>query len=53
LKPAKPGVTAPILGVTKIVHLETAAAALDVRPSGEEVSALEAHCLPHPVAGHG
>jgi aryl-alcohol dehydrogenase-like predicted oxidoreductase len=47
----KDGVTAPIVGATKMDHLETAVAALDVRLSPDEVAALEAPYLPHPVAG--
>jgi aryl-alcohol dehydrogenase-like predicted oxidoreductase len=48
----KSGVIAPIVGATKMAHLETAVEALDVRLSSEEVAALEAAYLPHPVAGH-
>jgi len=48
----KNGVIAPIVGATKISHLETAVAALAVRLSPEEAAALEAPYLPHPVAGH-
>lgn len=47
------GVTAPIVGATKVEHLEAAVAALDVRLSAEELGALEAPYVPHPVAGHG
>ena len=48
----KPGVTAPIVGATKMPHLEAAAAALEVKLSDDEMAGLEAHYLPHPVAGH-
>ncbi len=44
-------VTAPIVGATKMEHLETAVKALDVRLSNEEVAALEAPYVAHPVAG--
>jgi aryl-alcohol dehydrogenase-like predicted oxidoreductase len=47
----KDAVTAPIVGATKIEHLETAVGALDVRLSEEEVAALEAPYVTHPVAG--
>ena len=47
----KDGVTAPIVGATKMEHLETAARAVDVPLSKEEVAALEAPYVPHPVAG--
>jgi len=47
----KPGVTAPIVGATKALHLEDALAALAVKLTPEEVTALEAPYLPHPVVG--
>ncbi|MGE5190820.1 MAG: aldo/keto reductase [Gemmatimonadota bacterium] len=46
-------VTSPIVGATKMEHLETAVGALGVRLSGDEVAALEAPYVPHPVAGFG
>lgn len=49
---AKPGVTAPIFGATKLAHLEDAAAALDVTLSNEEMKSLEEPYQPHPVLGH-
>jgi aryl-alcohol dehydrogenase-like predicted oxidoreductase len=48
----KPGVVAPIVGATRIEHLETAAAAIEVPLSDEEMAALEAPYVTHPVAGH-
>jgi len=48
---AKPGVTAPIVGATKPHHLEDAVAALGVHLSKEEITALEAPYIPHPVLG--
>ena len=47
----KDAVTAPIVGATKLDQLDAAAAALDVRLSEQEVAALEAPYVPHPVAG--
>jgi 1-deoxyxylulose-5-phosphate synthase len=44
-------VAAPIVGATKLEHLETAVGALEVRLSPDEVAALESPYLPHPVAG--
>ena len=44
-------VTAPIVGATKMEHLETAVRAFGVQLSGEEVTALEAPYVPHPIAG--
>jgi aryl-alcohol dehydrogenase-like predicted oxidoreductase len=49
----KEPVAAPIVGATKMEHLETAVKALDVRLSEAEVAALEAPYVPHPIAGHG
>jgi len=49
----KDGVTAPIVGATKMEHLETAVGALDVHLSDEEVAALESPYVPHPTAGFG
>jgi 1-deoxyxylulose-5-phosphate synthase len=45
------GVTAPIVGATKMDHLEDAVASLSVKLAGDEVRALEAAYVPHPVAG--
>lgn len=46
-----PGITAPIVGATRPGHLEDAVAALSVTLSQEEVAALEAPYVPHPVLG--
>jgi aryl-alcohol dehydrogenase-like predicted oxidoreductase len=48
---AKDLVTAPIVGATKMEHLETAVGALGVRLSEDEVTILEAPYVTHPVAG--
>jgi aryl-alcohol dehydrogenase-like predicted oxidoreductase len=48
----KPGVAAPIVGATKIEHLESAVRALNVALSTEQVRALEESYEPHPVRGH-
>jgi aryl-alcohol dehydrogenase (NADP+) len=48
----KPGVTAPIVGASRLPHLEEAAAALDVHLSSGEIARLEARYQPHPVLGH-
>jgi aryl-alcohol dehydrogenase-like predicted oxidoreductase len=47
----KPAVTAPIVGATKLQHLEEAAAAVDVKLSDAEIDALEAPYVTHPIAG--
>jgi aryl-alcohol dehydrogenase-like predicted oxidoreductase len=46
---SKRDVTAPIVGATKLRHLEDAIAALDVTLSAEEISALEEPYTPKPV----
>ena len=48
----KPPVTAPIVGATKISHLEDAVAALSVRLSQEEMNYLEEPYQPHRIVGH-
>jgi 1-deoxyxylulose-5-phosphate synthase len=48
----KPGVTAPIVGATKLSHLEDAIASVDVDLSGDEIAALEKPYRPHAVSGH-
>jgi 1-deoxyxylulose-5-phosphate synthase len=45
-------VTAPIVGATRLEHLEEAAGALDVKLTEDERRALEAPYVPHAVAGH-
>jgi aryl-alcohol dehydrogenase-like predicted oxidoreductase len=45
------GVTAPIVGATKMAHLEDAVAATSVRLSREEIASLEAPYVPHAIRG--
>lgn len=47
----QPGVTAPIIGATKLDHIADAVASLDVELTDDEVAELEAHYQPHSVAG--
>jgi 1-deoxyxylulose-5-phosphate synthase len=47
----QPGITSPIVGASRLGHLEDAMAALDLRLTAEELSALEAPYVPHPVSG--
>ena len=49
---SKPAVTAPIVGATKMEHLEEAVAAVDVQLEAEEIHALEEPYEPHRVLGH-
>jgi aryl-alcohol dehydrogenase-like predicted oxidoreductase len=48
----KPGVTAPIVGATKLEHLEDALAAEKLTLSESEVSELEEPYVPHAISGH-
>ncbi|HEX2073455.1 MAG TPA: aldo/keto reductase [Geodermatophilus sp.] len=48
---SKPVVTAPIVGVTRDVHLDDAVAAVDLELTEEEVARLEEPYTPHAVAG--
>ncbi|MFL5487764.1 MAG: aldo/keto reductase [Gemmatimonadaceae bacterium] len=48
----RPGVSAPIVGATKIEHLESAVRALDVALSEDHIRALEEPYEPHAVRGH-
>lgn len=48
---SKPVVTAPIIGATKMKHLETAIGAIDVKLSEEEIRQLEAPYRPHWTRG--
>ena len=49
---AKPEVSAPIVGATKLQHLEDAVAAVLVELTPDEIATLEAPYVPHTVAGH-
>ena len=49
---SKPYVVSPIIGATKMDHLEQAIAALELKLSDEEVKKLEESYRPHPVLGH-
>jgi aryl-alcohol dehydrogenase-like predicted oxidoreductase len=48
----RPGVAAPIVGATKLTHLDDAVAAVDVTLTDGEVARLQAPYRPHPVLGH-
>jgi aryl-alcohol dehydrogenase-like predicted oxidoreductase len=47
----KPGISAPIVGATKMGHLDDAVAALSVKLTAEETAALETPYVPHAVTG--
>jgi aryl-alcohol dehydrogenase (NADP+) len=48
----QPGVTSPIIGASKMRHLEEAVAALDLHLPAEDLTFLEERYQPHPVLGH-
>ena len=48
----KPGVTAPIVGATKLEHLEDALAAERLELSDDEIARLEEPYVPHAISGH-
>lgn len=48
----KSHITAPIIGASKMEHLEQAIAALEISLSEDEVSSLEEAYQPHPILGH-
>ena len=49
---SKPGVTAPIIGATKVMHVTDAVAAEDLALSAEEIAQIEAPYQPHGILGH-
>ena len=48
---AKPVITAPIVGATKLYHLDDALASVDVKLTAEEIAALEEPYVPHAMVG--
>jgi aryl-alcohol dehydrogenase (NADP+) len=49
---SKPYVTAPIVGATRLEHLDQSIAALEISLAPEEIKHLEELYQPHPVLGH-
>jgi aryl-alcohol dehydrogenase-like predicted oxidoreductase len=49
---AKPGLTAPIIGASKLTHLDEAVAALAIRLDAGEMTFLEEPYQPHAILGH-
>jgi 1-deoxyxylulose-5-phosphate synthase len=47
----KPGVTSPIIGASKLGHLDDAVASLSLKLTPEEIATLEEPYTPHPLAG--
>jgi aryl-alcohol dehydrogenase-like predicted oxidoreductase len=48
---SKPVITAPIVGATKLQHLDDAIASVNVKLSDDEIAALEQPYIPHAVVG--
>jgi aryl-alcohol dehydrogenase (NADP+) len=48
----KPGITGPVVGASKMYHLEEAVAAVEIKLSEEEMAFLEEPYQPHPILGH-
>ena len=44
-------VTAPVVGATKLHHIEGAVKAVDLELSSDEITYLEEPYVPHPLAG--
>ncbi|MDP4027842.1 MAG: aldo/keto reductase, partial [Gallionella sp.] len=49
---SKPYIAAPIIGSSKIAHLDQSITALEIKLSEEEVKQLEESYQPHPILGH-
>jgi aryl-alcohol dehydrogenase (NADP+) len=49
---SKPYVSAPIIGASKLEHLDQSIAALEIKLAPEEIKHLEELYQPHPVLGH-
>ena len=49
----KEGITAPIIGATKLKHLEEAVDAVEIKLDGEEIAYLEELYQPKVILGHG
>jgi aryl-alcohol dehydrogenase-like predicted oxidoreductase len=48
----KPYITAPIIGASKLEHLNQSIAALEIKLTPDEIKRLEELYVPHPVLGH-
>jgi 1-deoxyxylulose-5-phosphate synthase len=48
---SKPGISSPIIGASKMAHLDQALAAMEIRLDDSEIKALEEPYEPHPVLG--
>jgi aryl-alcohol dehydrogenase (NADP+) len=48
----RPGITAPIIGASKMYQLEEAVAATEIKLDVDEMKRLEAPYVPHRILGH-
>ena len=49
---SRPGVTSPIVGISKLAQFDDALAALEIKLSDDDVAELEAPYRPKPPSGH-
>ncbi|WP_127753852.1 aldo/keto reductase [Devosia sp. 1566] len=49
---SRPGITAPIIGVSRLTQFDDAVAALSLKLTDQDIAELEAPYRPKPVAGH-
>jgi aryl-alcohol dehydrogenase-like predicted oxidoreductase len=49
---SRPGITAPLVGISKLHQFDDAIAALDIKLSAEDVAQMEAPYMAKSVAGH-
>jgi 1-deoxyxylulose-5-phosphate synthase len=49
---SKPAITSPIIGATRMQHLDDAIGAVSLQLTSEEISALEQEYIPHAISGH-
>ncbi|MBN1680481.1 MAG: aldo/keto reductase [Anaerolineae bacterium] len=48
----KPGITCPVIGASKVKHLEESVAVVDITLTAEDMAYLEEPYQPHPILGH-
>lgn len=48
----RPGITAPIIGASKMYQLEEAVAATEIKLDADEMKRLEEPYVPHRILGH-
>ena len=49
---SRPGLTAPIIGATKLSHIESAVSAVDLTLTAEEIASIDAPYRAQPIKGH-